>query len=140
MQNTSSLYKELIKQSGRTFKAKVICTFSDGTKVILTDKNLMQNSLKISSATSGENSFEVGCVVIGELDFEIDNSDGKYNNLSFEDAEFDVRIGLVISQKYDGTIQTEWLRKGIYTAEEITVNEKYISIVAYDYMAKHGRW
>lgn len=136
MQNTSSVYKELIKQSGRTFRAKIICTFSDGSTTELDDSNIMQNSLKISDATSNEGSFDIGCAIINELDFEIDNSNGNYNNMSFENAEFDVRIGLVTAQKYDGTITTEWLRKGLYTAEEVTVNEKYISIIAYDYMAK----
>lgn len=139
MQNTSSVYKELIKQSGRTFKAKILCTLSDGSHIELTDSDIMQGSLKISSAVSNEGSFDVGCAIIGELDFEIDNSNGTYNNTSFEGAEFDVRIGLVISQKYDGTITTEWLRKGLYTTEEVTVNEKYISITAYDYMAKFDK-
>lgn len=136
MQNTSSTYKELIKQSGRTFKTKIICNFADGSVIELNDSNIMQNSLKISDATSNEGSFDVGCAIINELDFEIDNSNGSYDNMSFENAKFDVRIGLVTAQKYDGTITTEWLRKGLYTAEEITVNEKYISIIAFDYMAK----
>lgn len=136
MQNTSSLYKDLIKQSGRTFRAKILCTLSDGSHIELTDSDIMQGSLKISSAVSDEGSFDIGCAIIGELDSEIDNSNSNYNNMSFENASFDVRIGLVTQQKYDGTITTEWLRKGLYTAEEITVNEKYISIIAYDYMAK----
>ena len=136
MQNTSSKYQELIKQSGRTFKTKIICNFSDGSVVELNDGNIMQNSLKILDAVSNEGSFDVGCAIINELDFEIDNSDGNYNNMSFDSAVFDVRIGLITEQKYDGTTKTEWLRKGLYTAEEITVNEKYISIIAYDYMAK----
>lgn len=139
MQNTSTKYKDLIKQSGRTFQAKIICTLPDSTQITLTDKDIMQNSLKISSATSSEGSFDVGCAVIGELDFEIDNSNGTYTNDSFDGAVFDVRIGLVTEQKYDGTITVEWLRKGIYTAEEITVCEKYISITAYDHMALFDR-
>lgn len=139
MQSTSSTYRELIKQSGRVFKVKILCTFADGTQITLTDENIMQNSLKISDAVSNEGSFDIGCAIINELDFEIDNSNGDYNNMSFENAKFDVRIGLVTEQKYDSTITVEWLRKGLYTAEEITVNEKYISIIAYDYMAKLDR-
>ena len=136
MQNTSSLYKELIKQSGRTFRVKIYCTFADGSTEILTDDNIMQNSLVLSSGTSDEGQFSVGCAIISELDFEIENSDGKYDNMSFENAVFDLRIGLVTGQKYDESTSTEWLRKGLYTAEEVTVNENYISIAAYDNMAK----
>lgn len=136
MQNTSSTYKELIKQSGRMFKAKITCNFADGSVTELNDSNIMQNSLKISDATSNEGNFAIGCAIINELDFEIDNSDGNYNNMSFDNAKFNVQIGLVTEQKYDGTLKIEWLRKGLYIAEEVTVNEKYISIIAYDYMAK----
>lgn len=136
MLNTSTLYKKLIKDSGRTFRAKILVTFADNSTAELTDKDIMQGSLVIKKSTSDEGSFTVGSAVIGELDFEIDNSSGTYDNMSFEGAVFDVRIGLVTKQKYDGTFTIEWLRKGIYTAEEITVNEKYISIVAYDDIAK----
>ena len=134
--NTSNLYKELVQQSGRTFRAKIFVTFSDESETVLTDDDIMQNSLVISNGTSDEGVFSIGSAIIGELDFEIDNSSGKYDNMSFEDAVFDVRIGLVTEQKYDGTLTVEWLRKGLYTAEEVTVNENYISIVAYDDMAK----
>ena len=136
MLNTSSLYKQLIKESGRIFRAKILVTFADNSTVELTDKDIMQGSLVIKQSTSDEGSFTIGNAVIGELDFEIDNSSGTYDNTSFDEAVFDVRLGLVTEQKYDGTFTVEWLRKGIYTAEEITVNEKYISIVAYDNIAK----
>lgn len=136
MINTSSLYRQLIKESGRTFRARILVTFADNSTAELTDKDIMQGSLVIKQSTSDEGSFTVGSAVIGELDFEIDNSSGTYDNTSFDGAVFDVRLGLVTEQKYDGTLTVEWLRKGIYTAEEITVNEKYISIVAYDNIAK----
>jgi len=134
--NTSSLYKDLIQQSGRMFKAKLLVTFADGTTTELTDENIMQDSLSITNSTSDEGVFSIGCAIIGQLDFEIDNSDGTYDNMSFEDAVIDVRIGLVTKQKYDGTLTIEWLKKGLYTVEEVTVDENYISVIAYDNMAK----
>lgn len=136
MVNTSSKYKELINQSGRMFYAKIVCTFPDGSTTTLTDRNIMQNSFKISEMISGEGAFEIGCAIINELDFEIDNSDGTYNNISFDGAEFKAYVGLAVGQSYTGDITAEWLNKGIYTAEQITVNENYISVIAYDYMGK----
>lgn len=136
MQNVSSLYRRLIKQSGRTFRVKIITTLSTGSKMIFTDDDIMQNSLKISSATSNEGSFDIGCAVINELSFDINNSSNLFNCDDFINAVFDVRIGLVISQKWDGTLQIEWLKKGLFTAEEINVKEKYINFIAYDFMAK----
>lgn len=139
MLNTSELYKKLIKQSGREFRVKLLCTLENGQRIELTDNDIMQDSLKILSSVSGESNFEIGCAIIGELDFEIDNSDGQYNNMSFRNAEFQVRIGLVTNQSYTGDLTVEWLNKGVFTAEEVTVNEKYISIVAYDNMAKFDK-
>ena len=139
MQNTSSEYKELVKQSGRTFKAKVICTFPDNTQKIFTDSDIMQNGLKINDATSNEGSFDVGCAIIKELVLEIDNSNKQLADIDFNGASFDVRVGLIVEQKYDGTTKTEWIKKGIYYAEEITESENFISIVAYDAMAKFDK-
>ena len=139
MLNTSELYKKLIKQSGREFRVKLLCTLENGQRIELTDNDIMQDSLKMLSSVSGESNFEIGCAIIGELDFEIDNSDGQYNNMSFQNAEFQVHIGLVTNQSYTGNLTVEWLNKGLFTAEEVTVNEKYISIIAYDNMAKFDK-
>lgn len=136
MQNTSSLYKDLIRQSGRMFKAKIAVTYADSSTAALTDENIMQDSFVITTGTSDEGSFSIGNAVIGQLDFEIDNSSGDYDNLSFDDAVFDTRVALIVRQSYDGTLTPEWIRKGIFTAEEVTVDENYIKITAYDNMSK----
>lgn len=133
---TSTQYKKLIKESGRIFRAEIIVTFSDGSTAELTDKDIMQDSLSIVTGCTDEGSFSVGNAIIGQLSFDIDNSSGSYDNMSFEDAGFNVRIGLVIGQRYDETNTVEWLRKGVFTAEEVTVNERYISITAFDNMSK----
>ena len=70
---------------------------------------------------------------------ELDNSNKQLSDIDFSNAKFDVRIGLVIEQKYDGTTKTEWIKKGIYYTEEITENENFVSIVAYDAMAKFDK-
>lgn len=139
MQNTSSRYKRLIKQSGRQFRVKINCTLANGESMELTDNDIMQDSLKLLSSVSGESSFEVGSAIIGELDFEIDNASGQYDNTTFDNAELTVYIGLVVNQSYTGDLTVEWLKKGVFTVEEVTVNEKYLAIIAYDNMAKFDR-
>lgn len=136
MQNTSSLYKDLIKQSGRMFKSKILVTFPGDTTAQLTDDDIMQDSFVVTTGTSDEGSFSIGNAIIGQLDFELDNSSGRYDNMTFEDAELDARVALVVGQNYDNTLNPEWLRKGIFTVEEVTVDENYIKITAYDNMAK----
>lgn len=136
MQNTSSLYKDLIRQSGRMFKSKILVTFPGDTTAQLTDDDIMQDSFVVTTGTSDEGSFSIGNAIIGQLDFELDNSSGRYDNMSFEDAELDARVALVVGQNYDNTLTPEWLRKGIFTVEEVTVDENYIRITAYDNMSK----
>lgn len=136
MQNTSTLYKELIKQSGRMFRARIAVTFPDGSSAELTDENIMQSSFVITTGTSDEGSFSIGNAIIGQLDIELDNSDGRYDNMTFEDAEFDTRVALIVRQSYDNVLTPEWLRKGIFTVEEVTVDENYIKITAFDNMSK----
>lgn len=136
MQNTSTLYKELIKQSGRMFRARIAVTFPDGSSAELTDENIMQSSFVITTGTSDEGSFSIGNAIIGQLDIELDNSDGRYDNMTFEDAEFDTRVALIVRQSYDNALTPEWLRKGIFTVEEVTVDENYIKITAFDNMSK----
>ena len=136
MQNTSSLYKDLIKQSGRMFKSKILVTFPGDTTAQLTDDDIMQDSFILTTGTSDEGSFSIGNAIIGQLDFELDNSSGRYDNMTFEDAELDARVALIVGQSYDNTLTPEWLRKGIFTVEEVTVDENYIRITAYDNMSK----
>lgn len=136
MRNTSALYKDLIRQSGRMFQAEINVTFADRSIVVLTDEDIMQDSLNIITGTTDEGAFTVGNAVIGQIEFDIDNRDGRFDNTSFDGAEFDVRIGLVIEQDYNGNMRTEKLRKGIFNAEEVTVEENYIHILAFDNVAK----
>ncbi|MEE3404415.1 MAG: hypothetical protein VZR73_10065 [Acutalibacteraceae bacterium] len=136
MINTSTLYKTLAAESGRLFFAQIICTLSDTTELTLTDDDIMQDSLQIQSAVSGEEALEVGCAIIPELDFEIDNSSGQYDNMSFEDAELRLRIGLLVGQSYTGELTIEWIDKGLFTVEEVIVNENTLSVIAYGIMAK----
>lgn len=136
MQNTSALYKQKIRLSGRTFRVKILVTFSDGTTAELTDDHIMQDSLVITSGTTDEGSFSIGNAVIGQLEVEIDNHSGMYGNTSFAGAVLDVRIALITKQKYDGTLTPEWIRKGIFTVEEETVDENTIKLTAFDALAK----
>lgn len=118
------------------FKSKILVTFPGDTTAQLTDDDIMQDSFILTTGTSDEGSFSIGNAIIGQLDFELDNSSGRYDNMTFEDAELDARVALIVGQSYDNTLTPEWLRKGIFTVEEVTVDENYIRITAYDNMSK----
>jgi len=118
----------------RIFLADIGLTFPDGTKRSLGRRELMADGLKIKSATSGSDSFDIGCAAVGECDIRIHNTDGQYNTFDFEGAVLDVKVGLQLA---DGV--TEWIPKGIYTADSGKFTGAVISITAYDNMTKFDR-
>ena len=109
MVKTSMAYRRAVVRD-RIFLADIGMTFPDGTKKSLGRRELMADGLTIKSATSGSDSFDIGCATVGECDIRIDNTDGQYNTFDFEGAVLDVKVGLQLA---DGG--TEWIPKGIYT-------------------------
>lgn len=133
MVKTSMAYRRAVVRD-RIFLADIGMTFPDGTKKSLGRRELMADGLTIKSATSGSDSFDIGCATVGECDIRIDNTDGQYNTFDFEGAVLDVKVGLQLA---DGV--TEWISKGIYTADPGKFTGAVISISAYDNMTKFDR-
>lgn len=154
MQNTSILYKSLAGQSGRAFVVKIYTNriltadqvssglFSvncENNTLLLTGDDIMDGSLQIQQATTAEGDFDIGGAVIGQLEFEMDNTDDRFKDIDFLGTVFDVRVGLIVGQDYNGGTTIEWVKKGIYTLEELTNNDRYLSVVAFDNLAKFDR-
>lgn len=154
MQNTSTLYKSLVGKSGRAFVVKIytdkILTadqISSGlfainranNTLLLTGNDIMDGSLQIQQATTAEGDFDIGGAVIGQLEFELDNTNDRFRDIDLAGTVFDVRVGLIIGQDYNGKTTIEWVKKGIYTLEELINNDRYLSVVAFDNLAKFDR-
>lgn len=154
MQNTSTLYKSLAGQSGRAFVVKIYTNkilaadqISSGlfavncknNTLLLTGDDIMDGSLQIQQATTAEGDFDIGGAVIGQLEFELDNTNNRFKEIELAGTVFDVRIGLIVGQDYNGGTTIEWVKKGIYTLEELINNDRYLSVVAFDNLAKFDR-
>ena len=130
MVKTSMAYRRALVRD-RTFLAEVALTFPDGSKKSLSRRELMADGLTIKHATSGSDSFDIGCAAVGECDIRIDNTDGQFNAYDFEGAELNVKVGLQLPGD-----RIEWIPKGIYTAEPGKFTGAVISVTAYDNMAR----
>ena len=154
MQNVSNQYKELITSSGRQFVAKIytnielsdeqrktgLYSFNElNNNLIISNDNIMMGSLTITDETTEQGSFGIGGAIINKLKFEVENFNGRFNEIDFAEAEFDVRIGLITAQDYEGNLTIEWVKKGIYTTEEIVNNDNYVTVTAFDNLAKLDR-
>ena len=113
MQNVSNQYKELITSSGRQFGAKIytnielsdeqrktgLYSFNElNNNLIISNDNIMMGSLTITDETTEQGSFGIGGAIINKLKFEVENFNGRFNEIDFAEAEFDVRIGLITAQ------------------------------------------
>lgn len=134
MKNTSMEYRKRILND-RNFLYMADISFSDGTKMLLNDKrDLMSNGIKISSSTSGMNSFDIGAAVIGELELTLNNESGKFDTYDFLDAEINLKIGLQLDEN-----RTEYLQMGVYSVDETSAGGITIVLSALDRMSRFER-
>lgn len=135
MINTSNEYKRYIADSvdstlSRDFTARVNIELADSTVLNITEEDIVVKGLKISDATSSNNSFQIGSAIINQCTLMLNNIGGKFNQYDFTDAIIRPYIGLKLSAT------TEWLKKGVFTIDEPTLASSIISLVALDNMNK----
>ena len=135
MKNVSTAFKNELNNDNRRYVRTARITLADKTEVMLSNSDFWQNGLKISSASSGSNSFDIGAVVIGQLTLNINNIDERFSDYDFTDAVIDnVKIGLELP---DGTV--EYLTYGIFTVDSTNYNGSIISLTAYNNIYKFDK-
>ena len=131
MINTSNVYKEAIKKN-RILHHRVEIQFQDGSSKTVEDMELLL--FQILDNTSGQNSFDLGSAIAKQLNIKLSNIDGKFTGVDFDGATIKAIIGLELP---DGT--TEWLDRGIYTAEPGEDTGSVIAVKAYDNMIRFDK-
>lgn len=131
MINTTMAYRTAI-QNNRQFEYDVKITFADGTEEHIYKERIL--SLSVKDAVSGTSSFDIGSAIINQLDMKIDNTDGRFDQYDFDQAEMIIKVGLKLA---DNT--TEWLQKGIFYADPAEFSGAVITIKGLDNMAKFDK-
>ena len=131
MINASNVYKEAIKKN-RILHHRVEIQFQDGSSKTVEDMELLL--FQILDNTSGQNSFDLGSAIAKQLNIKLSNIDGKFTGVDFDGATIKAIIGLELP---DGT--TEWLDRGIYTAEPGEDTGSVIAVKAYDNMIRFDK-
>lgn len=88
---------KLIKGSPVYSKARI--TLLDGTIINLDCKDFLYGTsgFRISTATSNDNSFDIGACIVGQLDLKILNYSGQFNIYSFDKARVEVWVYMSLS-------------------------------------------
>ena len=132
MKNVSSEFREKLNNGNRNYIKSAKITLKDGTELNLTDKVFWNNGVKIEDATSNQNSFDTGSVIIGQLTLSINNMYDDYSDYDFTDAKItNVTVGMKLSNDV-----VESLQYGQYTVNETAYNGSIITLTAYDNMYK----
>lgn len=80
-----------------------------GKTFTITDADIIQGGLKIDRYCVTNSKIEVGSAVASELSLKLRNYDGKFNDVSFEGAVLNVKIGIKLASVLEGAT----LGKGI---------------------------
>lgn len=102
--------QDIIKSFNEGNKQTALIEVTAGSKTFtITDADIIQGGLKIDRYCVTNSKIEVGSAVASELSMKLRNYDGKFNDVSFEGAVLNVKIGIKLSSVLEGAT----LGKGI---------------------------
>lgn len=97
MRNLSTKFKEQQNSWNRNYLKYADFTFTDGSTLSITDKDLWSNGFKFEDAVSQNGSFDIGAAIINKLTLQINNFSGKYTDYIWDGARVVCHIGLELS-------------------------------------------
>lgn len=102
--------QDIIKSFNEGNKQTALIEVTAGSKTFtITDADIIQGGLKIDRYCVTNSKIEAGSAVASELSLKLRNYDGKFNDVSFEGAVLNVKIGIKLSSVLEGAT----LGKGI---------------------------
>lgn len=132
MKNVSSAFREELKKDNRNYIKSADITLKSGTVLKIDNSDLWQNGMKLDTATSSANSFDLGAIITGQLTLTLNNIDEKFTDYDFTDCTAtNVKVGLKLP---DGT--TESLSYGKFYLNEAKYNGSIITLTFYDSIYK----
>lgn len=132
MKNVSSAFREELKKDNRNYIKSADITLKNGTVLEIDNSDLWQNGMKLDTATSSSNSFDLGAIITGQLTLTLNNIDEKFSDYDFTDCTAtNVKVGLKLP---DGT--TESLSYGKFYLNEAKYNGSIITLTFYDSIHK----
>lgn len=97
MRNLSTEFKEQQNSGNRNYLKYADFTFTDGSTLSITDKDLWSNGFNFEDAVSQNGSFDIGAAIVNKLTLQINNFSGKYTDYIWDGARVVCHIGLELS-------------------------------------------
>lgn len=97
MRNLSTEFKEQQNSGNRNYLKYADFTFTDGSTLSITDKDLWSNGFKFEDAVSQNGSFDIGAAIVNKLTLQINNFSGKFSDYIWDGARVVCYIGMELS-------------------------------------------
>lgn len=98
-----NVLQDIIKSFNEGNKQTALIEVTAGGKTFtITDADIIQGGLKIDRYCVTNSKIEVGSAVASELSLKLRNYDGKFNDVSFEGAVLNVKIGIKLASVLEG--------------------------------------
>ena len=97
MRNLSTEFKEQQNSGNRNYLKYADFTFTDGSALSITDKDLWSNGFKFEDAVSQSGSFDIGAAIVNKLTLQINNFSGKFSDYIWDGARVVCHIGMELS-------------------------------------------
>lgn len=95
--------QDIIKSFNEGNKQTALIEVAAGSKrLTITEADIIQGGLKIDRYCVTNSKIEVGSAVASELSLKLRNYDGKFNDISFERAVLNVKIGIKLPSALEG--------------------------------------
>ena len=125
---TDTEYLEQLDSSTR-FLCRGVCTLNDGTELIL-DYDHFSIDNNTYSEGAGMTSLPIGAVLCRNVQLELDNYDGSFDDIDFTAAQIELYADFDVD---DETVSTNL---GVYTVNSPVEVGRYVTISAVDDMCK----
>jgi len=113
---------------------RITGTDKNGAAITITDDNVMEDSFQIDRYSCNGEKLEVGTAIAAQMSFTLENGDGTYDGIVFEDAELLAEVGVADWTQENPTIY--WVPCGYFTPDMQPRRLSTISITALDRMTK----
>lgn len=113
---------------------RITGTDKNGAAITITDDNVMEDSFQIDRYSCNGEKLEVGTAIAAQMSFTLENGDGTYDGIVFEDTELFAEVGVADWTQENPTIY--WVPCGYFTPDMQPRRLTTISITALDRMAK----
>lgn len=143
---------DIIKSFNEGNKQTALIEVTAGSKTFtITDADIIQGGLKIDRYCVTNSKIEVGSAVASELSLKLRNYDGKFNDVSFEGAVLNVKIGIklsiegatlgkdILGRMILGSASFAYVPCGLFIVDTPPRKLSTISISALDYMVLFDR-